>query len=290
MLSRGLIVAIIIVLIILACITGLFFLFGHYFHAAEKVCNKVPPPTGMNQNFLIQVNDCFIPTAAAYGYTLRITAGFRSMSQQEQIYQSGRTEDGHIISEAPPGHSLHNYGYAVDVTDRWRGYNINWDELIKIGEFCGLESGGTGDLPHFEHRGGLTTDDFACGMRPKPLILPCNIMATRASAKQPLTIDDLKTCGAQDIGGIIPSEILTEKVFNKNLSLGVVDPDVQQLQIYLNINGFLVANTGAGSPGNETNEFGYGTQAALIRFQQANKISGSGWFGPVTRTFVNSSL
>ncbi len=268
--SRGFIVATIIVLIILACAAGLFFLFPHSSQKKEESCKNVPLPTGMNQNFLTQVNDCFIPTAAAYGYTLRITAGFRSFAEQEQIYQSGRTEDGHIISEAPPGHSLHNYGYAVDIIDRWRGYDIDWDELIKIAEYCHLESGGPGDLPHFEYRGGLSTDDFACGMIPKPLVLPCDFMTQRADSDQSLTLDDLKICGAQNIGGIAPSDVLTVKSFDKNLSLGANDLDVQQLQIYLNNHGFLVATAGVGSPGKETKTFGYNTQTALIEFQQKN--------------------
>jgi hypothetical protein len=158
----------------------------------------VPIPTGMNPNFLDQVNNCFFPTAAAYGYTLRITSGFRSMTEQAQIYDDGRDGSGTIISEAPPGHSLHNYGYAVDVVDRWQGYDLSWNQLIAIAGYCHLENGGPGDLPHFEYRGGLSTDDFATGERPPALTLPCPLMAVRATENQPLTLADLKSCGAPD--------------------------------------------------------------------------------------------
>lgn len=157
-----------------------------------------PLPTGINQNFLDQVDECFIPTAAVYGYDLRITSGFRSMTEQAQIYNTGRDGSGTIISEAPPGHSLHNYGYAVDIVDRQNGYNIDWTKLIAIGNYCHLENGGPGDMPHFEYRGGLSTDDFAAGKRPPPLTLPCPIMATRAANDQPLTLADLQACGAPD--------------------------------------------------------------------------------------------
>ncbi len=157
---------------------------------------QIPLPTAENPNFLMQVMDCFLPTAAVYGYDLRITAGFRSFAQQQQIYDEGRTEDGNIVSEAPPGHSLHNYGYAVDVVDRLRGYDIDWAQLIRIGQYCSLESGGPGDLPHFEYRGGLTTDQFAEGMRPPPLTLPCAVMAERTASSSPLTMSDLNACGA----------------------------------------------------------------------------------------------
>ena len=157
--------------------------------------STTPVPTGMNQNFLDQVNQCFIPVASVYGYTLRITSGFRSMIEQAQIYTEGRDGSGTIISEALPGHSLHNYGYAVDVVDRLNGYNIDWTKLIAIGAYCHLENGGPGDLPHFEYRGGLTTDDFAVGKRPPSLTLPCPLMATRAKKNQPFTRADLQSCG-----------------------------------------------------------------------------------------------
>ncbi|MDE1924904.1 MAG: M15 family metallopeptidase [Patescibacteria group bacterium] len=160
------------------------------------VRKPIPLPTEENQNFLNQVTQCFIPIATVYGYDLRITAGFRSITEQTQIYNSGRTLDGHIVSEAPPGHSLHNYGYAVDVADRTAGYNLNWTKLVKIASYCSLESGGVGDLPHFEYRDGLTTDQFLAGMRPPPLTLPCAVMASRSATGTPLTLRDLNACGA----------------------------------------------------------------------------------------------
>ena len=161
-----------------------------------SVRETTPLPTAENPNFLTQVTNCFLPTAAVYGYRLRITAGFRSIADQTQTYDQGRTINGHIVTEAPPGHSLHNYGYAVDVADRVRGYNINWTRLVKIAVYCSLESGDVGDLPHFEYRGGLTTDQFASGMRPPPLTLPCAIMANRTATSSPLTLKQLNACGA----------------------------------------------------------------------------------------------
>jgi hypothetical protein len=166
------------------------------FWHATYVVKGAPIPTGLDPNFITQVDDCFLPTAAVYGYDLRITSGFRTMAQQQQIYDQGRLEDGTIVSEAAPGHSLHNYGFAVDIVDRTKGYNIDWPQLIAIGAYCGLGNGGVGDEPHFEYRGGLDTDQFAAGMRPVPLTLPCAVMATRAAAGTPLTLQDLQACGA----------------------------------------------------------------------------------------------
>ena len=89
----------------------------------------------------------------------------------------------------------------MDIVDRWKGYDINWSQLIAIGAYCGLGNGGVGDYPHFEYRGGLTTDEFAAGMRPKPLTLPCAVMAERAKDNEPLTLKDLQACGAPNFAG-----------------------------------------------------------------------------------------
>ena len=156
----------------------------------------VPLPTEIDQNFLKQVNECFIPVTTLYGYTLRIASGFRTLAEQDQLYNQGRTINGHIVTEAPGGKSIHNFGFAIDVVDRWREYDINWERLAKIAAYCGLEPSEEGDISHFEHRDGLTTADFLAGRRPAPLKLPCPLMDERAKSGQSLTLKDLRTCNA----------------------------------------------------------------------------------------------
>lgn len=79
--------------------------------------------------------------------------------------------------------------------------------------------------------------------------------------------------------------------FTRDLRLNMDHPDVARLQAYLNSHGFPVATSGWGSPGQEATTFGKKTQAALIKFQKANKITpASGLFGPKTRAFVNQTL
>lgn len=85
--------------------------------------------------------------------------------------------------------------------------------------------------------------------------------------------------------------LITDKIyFLQNLKLGDNNDDVKRLQVFLNNHGFSIALSGPGSPGNETSYFGLLTQKALIRFQTANNISPTGFFGPITRTLVNSML
>jgi peptidoglycan hydrolase-like protein with peptidoglycan-binding domain len=63
--------------------------------------------------------------------------------------------------------------------------------------------------------------------------------------------------------------------------------DVLALQKLLNANGFTLAASGAGSPGNETTYFGALTRAALAKFQAANGISpAAGYYGPITRAYI----
>ncbi|MGA2654157.1 MAG: fibronectin type III domain-containing protein [Terracidiphilus sp.] len=78
--------------------------------------------------------------------------------------------------------------------------------------------------------------------------------------------------------------------FTRNLSLGSSGLDVKALQYYLNTHGFPVTTTPAyaGSLGYETEHFGAATEKALALFQKAHGIAPvSGFFGPITRAYVN---
>lgn len=86
-------------------------------------------------------------------------------------------------------------------------------------------------------------------------------------------------------------------VFNRDLKIGDKGPDVKKLQQYLNQRGFIVATSGNGSPGQETELFGPGTAEALKKFQEAyaeillkpyGLSEGTGFLGEKTRNFINS--
>jgi peptidoglycan hydrolase-like protein with peptidoglycan-binding domain len=62
------------------------------------------------------------------------------------------------------------------------------------------------------------------------------------------------------------------------------------LQVILNANGFQVAASGAGSPGNESTYFGSLTQSALGKWQASKGVTPpAGYFGPLTRAALASS-
>ncbi|MDP3724979.1 MAG: peptidoglycan-binding domain-containing protein, partial [Nanoarchaeota archaeon] len=77
----------------------------------------------------------------------------------------------------------------------------------------------------------------------------------------------------------------------RDLTVGAKGDDVKCLQQTLNANGYAVAASGAGSPGNESSYFGPATRAALAKWQAAKGITPAvGYFGPKTRTAIASAI
>jgi len=76
-------------------------------------------------------------------------------------------------------------------------------------------------------------------------------------------------------------------VFNQDLQIGTNSQNVQELQKFLNADGFIVSNSGPGSVGQETTLFGFKTKASVILFQEANNLTPDGIVGPKTRDAFN---
>lgn len=83
----------------------------------------------------------------------------------------------------------------------------------------------------------------------------------------------------------------------RNLNIGDQGPDVLELQKTLNNLGILVANTGPGSPGQETDFFGDLTARAVAKYQERyadailtplGLVRGTGFLGVATRFHMNN--
>jgi len=72
--------------------------------------------------------------------------------------------------------------------------------------------------------------------------------------------------------------------FTRTLEVGVDGEDVRCLQKFLNANGFVIAESGPGSPGNETSLFRELTRQAVAKWQTAKGVApSSGIFGDKSR-------
>ena len=79
-------------------------------------------------------------------------------------------------------------------------------------------------------------------------------------------------------------------LFSNDLHLGSTGVEVTLLQAFLNASGFQIASAGPGSPGQESTYFGALTQLALSHFQSIHGINpAAGYFGPITRGYVNNN-
>lgn len=102
--------------------------------------------------------------AKSRGLEYKAISGTRSWEEQARIYALGRTAPGKIVTKAPPGHSMHNFGLAIDCGVFREGKYLDdvdpetasamYKEAGEIAGNYGLRWGGNFksivDEPHFE--------------------------------------------------------------------------------------------------------------------------------------------
>lgn len=120
------------------------------------------------------IADC--DTALTGRAKVRITQGLRTFAEQQELFDIGRKTAGKKVTNARPGQSIHNYGFAVDICLIIDGKVASWDtakdwdndrvadwyECVKIFAKHGWIWGGNWktfqDMPHFEKRTILIND------------------------------------------------------------------------------------------------------------------------------------
>lgn len=121
----------------------------------------------------------------------------------------------------------------------------------------------------------LTSSLFAFSM-------PANADSTQDVASSLATSSSTTTAPSAAVP-LLQLRSTTMSQFSKNLQLYDAGPDVLQLQQFLNSQGFMIAQTGPGSPSHETTFFGLKTYSALKLYQKAHQLPTTGFFGPLTR-------
>jgi len=122
----------------------------------------------------------------------------------------------------------------------------------------------------------LRSSGTSASRRQANLVAMGNIVVTNQLAQQlPITVSPT-------------TPLPTKFKFSKNLTFGITDTEVVQLQKFLNEKGFIVSKSGPGSKGNETAMFGKLTREALILFQTSNNINPAiGFLGSITRGVIS---
>jgi peptidoglycan L-alanyl-D-glutamate endopeptidase CwlK len=109
----------------------------------------------------------FIDACGKEGIDVIITSTYRDLASQTALYAQGRTSPGHIVTNAKPGESFHNYRIAFDFAPVVNG-KVPWNDADLftrcgiIGESVGLEWAGRWkhmrELAHLQLKGqSLTT-------------------------------------------------------------------------------------------------------------------------------------
>lgn len=144
-----------------------------------------------------------VARCALEGIFVLVTEGRRDYAYQAKLFAKGRDSAGNIIDRgkvvtyAPPGWSVHEYGLAYDlaidgVTEEGVAYGLTpeeslidgkvrwpnpvgkalglWKRVVACGEAVGMKSGSTfsklADWPHFEWTDRLKVADLRAGRRP----------------------------------------------------------------------------------------------------------------------------
>ncbi|MEC0242756.1 M15 family metallopeptidase [Paenibacillus dokdonensis] len=172
---------------------------------------------------------------------IRITWGFRTAAQQQDMYNQGRTaasksKGEKVVTNAKAGRSNHNYGLAIDFVLTKGGYDMkadndhdgiaDWIEVVTQAKLLGFAWGGDWksfkDYPHFEIMFGLNIDQLQAGKRP-------------TAVQEQAVIDNIKALeAAESMNNVTELEV---KVKEQNEALQALEKRTTTLERLVNVSG-----------------------------------------------------
>ncbi|MGC5776598.1 M15 family metallopeptidase [Paenibacillus pabuli] len=141
------------------------------------------PITGLHP-VVAESEKLLVRKTARRGIEIVVTHGYRSIEEQDALYNQGRSSAGSIVTNAQGGDSYHNYGLAIDFALRTPEGDVVWDmdrddngngqadwmEVVELAKELGFTWGGDWanfpDYPHLQMDFGLSINELKHGKRP----------------------------------------------------------------------------------------------------------------------------
>ncbi|KAB7671293.1 M15 family metallopeptidase [Bacillus sp. B1-b2] len=160
-----------------------FFILFYYWKSNTEEKSITPLPQELNETVKNKMNS-LIEQVEEVGIRIIITEDYRSIEEQDRLYEQGRSTEGNIVTNAKGGESYHNYGLAIDFALLDINGNVIWDmnydgngngkadwiEVVNTAKKLGFEWGGDWanfkDYPHLQIDFDLSIEELQRGERP----------------------------------------------------------------------------------------------------------------------------
>ncbi|MEJ0053595.1 MAG: peptidoglycan-binding domain-containing protein [bacterium] len=207
-----------------------------------------------------------------------------TINDTDYSYSSGTDVTAQQVVEALNGQLASNTDVTcteddvmVTCTAAVAGTAFTYSTDVEVGAGAGSTNGGGGGSHHHSSGGSSSSSSSTSGSTTTTTTTSTSVEAQLAALNAQLAA---LMAQANAMGGVSAS-------FTRDLTIGSSGADVKALQMWLNAHGFMVAATGPGSAGMETDLFGALTQAALAKYQASVGITpAAGYFGPKTRAWI----
>lgn len=171
-------------ILFLIVLGGFIFIYIHNEWEFREELKTRPLPEGLHP-IVAEKSEQLIQRSADKGIDVVITDGFRSIEEQNKIYNQGRSSKGSVVTYAKGGQSYHNFGLAIDFALALPDGTVSWDmtydgngngksdwqEVAAIGKDLGFDWGGDWvrfkDYPHLQMTFGLSHTELQNGWRPE---------------------------------------------------------------------------------------------------------------------------